>query len=132
MEAQKVRLDKWLWAARFFKTRSMAAEAVGGGKVHSNGQRVKPARIVQLGDELRIKRGIIEMTVVVQAVSEHRRPAKEAAALYMETAESITAREQQSEERKLLRSVHDNARPVGRPTKRDRRLIRTFTNKDAE
>ncbi len=130
MEDHKVRLDKWLWAARFFKTRTMAAEAVGGGKVHSNGQRVKPARIVQLGDELRIKRGIIEMTVVVKAVSNRRQPAKEAAGLYLETDESIKAREQQRQERQLLRSVHDNVRPAGRPTKRDRRLIHNFTNKD--
>lgn len=132
MEEHKVRLDKWLWAARFFKTRSMAAEAVGGGKVHSNGQRVKPARTVQVGDELRIKRGIMEMTVVVLAVSDLRRPAKEAAMLYLETEASIKSREQQREERQLLRSVHDNARPIGRPTKRDRRLIRTFTNKDSD
>ena len=132
MEDHKVRLDKWLWAARFFKTRSLAAEAVGGGKVHSNGQRVKPARIVLVGDVLRIKRGAMEMTVVVQAVSEHRRPAKEAAELYLETEESIKARERQREEGQLMRSIYDNARPAGRPTKRDRRLIHTFTNKDSD
>lgn len=131
-ESSKVRLDKWLWAARFFKTRSMAAEAVGGGKVHSNGQRVKPARVVQVGDELRIKRGILEMTVIVQGVSEQRRPAKEAASLYLETEESLCARQRQREERQLLKSIDGNPRPLGRPTKRDRRLIHNFIRKDSD
>ncbi|MDD5759311.1 MAG: S4 domain-containing protein [Desulfobulbaceae bacterium] len=131
-EAQKVRIDKWLWAARFFKTRSMAAIAVTGGKVHCNGQRVKPARVVLQGDTLRIKRGILEMTVVVTSVGSQRRSAKEAAELYRETDESVTTREQQREERRLLRSIDDNARPVGRPTKRNRRLIHDFTRNDSD
>lgn len=131
MEEAKVRLDKWLWAARFFKTRSLASVAVSGGKVHSNGQRVKPARVVQMGDVLRIKRGVLEMTVVVQGVSGQRRSAKEAAELYLETEESLLSRERQREERRLLRSIHDNAHPVGRPTKRDRRLIHDFTRNDS-
>jgi len=128
----KLRLDKWLWAARFFKTRSMASVAVSGGKVHCNGQRVKPARIVQIGDALRIKRGILEMTVIVKGVSGQRRSAKEAAELYLETEESLSTRERQREERRLLRSIHDNAHPVGRPTKRDRRLIHDFTRNDSD
>jgi ribosome-associated heat shock protein Hsp15 len=132
MEEFKVRLDKWLWAARFFKTRSMAGQAVSGGKVHCNGQRVKPSRIVQLGDELRIQRGIVEMTVVVQGINDQRRPAQEATALYLENETSVAARESQRQERQLLRSIHDNARPAGRPTKRDRRLIRTFVRKDSD
>lgn len=130
IEGEKIRLDKWLWAARFFKTRSMAAIAVSGGKVHCNGQRVKPARIVQEGDLLRIQRGILEMTVMVKGVSGNRRPAKEAAELYLETEESLSARERQREERRLLRSIHGNAQPAGRPTKRDRRLIHIFTRND--
>lgn len=130
MDDLAVRLDKWLWAARFFKTRTMASEAVNGGKVHSNGQRVKASRIVQLGDELRIQRGHVEMTVIVKGINSLRRPAPQAAALYEETAASIKAREQQQQERQLLRSVHDNARPAGRPSKRDRRLIRNFVRKE--
>ena len=128
----KVRLDKWLWAARFFKTRSLASVAVSGGKVHSNGQRVKPARIVQVGDILRIKRGVLEMTVIVNGVNAHRRSATEAAELYLETEESLVTRERQREERRLLRSIHDNVRPVGRPTKRDRRLIHDFTRNESD
>lgn len=132
MDTLTVRIDKWLWAARFFKTRSMATEAVTGGKVHCNGQRVKPSRIVRVGDELRIQRGIVEMVVSVMGVNGQRRPAKEAADLYQETAASLAAREKQREDRQLLRSIHDNARPSGRPGKRDRRLIRTFVRKDDE
>lgn len=130
MDQLKVRLDKWLWAARFFKTRSLASEAVSGGKVHCNGQRVKPARAVQVGDLLRIQRGIVEMTVTVLGINDQRRPASEATLLYQETEASLTARERQREEGQLLRSSHDNVRPAGRPTKRDRRLIRTFVRKD--
>jgi ribosome-associated heat shock protein Hsp15 len=128
----KVRIDKWLWAARFFKTRAMATEAVTGGKVHCNGQRVKPSRILQVGDELRIQREVVEMTVSVLGLSDQRRPAKEAVELYQETAASIEAREKQRQDRQLFRSIHDNARPSGRPSKRDRRLIRTFVRKDEE
>ncbi len=131
-EPLAVRLDKWLWAARFFKTRSMASQAVTGGKVHCNGQRVKPSRVVQMGDELRIQRGVVEMTVVVQGLNDQRRPATEAAALYLETETSIAARERQRQEGQLLRSIHDNARPAGRPTKRDRRLIHAFVRKDSD
>lgn len=110
----------------------MATEAVTGGKVHCNGQRVKPSRIIQVGDELRIQRGIVLMTVSVMGINDQRRPAKEAVDLYQETAASIDVREKQREDRQLLRSIHDNARPSGRPTKRDRRLIRTFVRKDEE
>lgn len=119
----KVRIDKWLWAARFFKTRSLATQAVDGGKVHCNGERVKPARTVHPGDELRIRQGPYELTVMVRALSERRGPASEAALLYEETAASVAAREALREQ---LR-----AEPVyeakGRPTKRDRRHITRFT-----
>jgi len=132
MDELMVRIDKWLWAARFFKTRSMATEAVTGGKVHCNGQRVKPSRVVQVGDVLRIQRGAVEMMVAVMGVNDQRRPAKEAALLYQETAASLEAREKQREDRQLMRSIHENARPAGRPSKRDRRMIRTFVRKDDE
>lgn len=132
MEELKVRIDKWLWAARFFKTRSLATEAVSGGKIHYNGQRIKPARIVQVGDTVRIKRGILEMTVIVKGINGQRRPAKEAAELFTETTESINLRERLREDRHLLRCLDANAHPLGRPTKRNRRLIHDFTRNDTE
>ena len=125
----KVRLDKWLWAARFFKTRSMAAKAVSGGKVHSNGKRVKPARVVMVGDELTIQRGGQEYLVVVLGLNDKRRPASEAVELYEESENSIIARQQNSEEQRLLRISNKIAAPAKRPGKRDRRLIRSFTRK---
>jgi ribosome-associated heat shock protein Hsp15 len=130
MEAndEKFRLDKWLWAARFFKTRSMASQAVTGGKVHVNGQRVKPARMVQIGDELRITKNESIFIVKVLALSGYRRPAVEARLLYKESAESIKTREEESEMRKMTRTGY--AAPAGRPGKRDRRKIREFTKKD--
>lgn len=119
----KVRIDKWLWAARFFKTRSMATQAVDGGKVHCNGERIKPARAAHVGDELQIRQGPYEITVLVRALSERRGPASEAALLYEETPESVAARAVLREQLK--------AEPVfeqkGRPTKRDRRHIIRFT-----
>ena len=128
MEEKKVRLDKWLWAARFFKTRSMAAQAVNGGKVHSNGKRIKPARIVSIGDELRIQRGECEFVVIVVGLNDRRRPAKEACDLYDESEVSVLARQKSSEERRLLRTANGNGiGPAKRPSKRDRRLIKSFT-----
>lgn len=130
MEAseEKFRLDKWLWAARFFKTRSMASQAVTGGKVHVNGQRAKPARTVQVGYELRITRNQLTYIVTVLAVSGNRRPAVEARLLYQESPESITAREAQIEALKMNHAGH--TAPDNRPGKRDRRKIREFTRKD--
>lgn len=125
---QKVRIDKWLWAARFFKTRSQAAQAVTGGKVHLNGARVKPSRTVDPGDELRIQKGAEEFVVVVQAVAVQRRPAPEARLLYAESEESVRLREASREERRLLQD--QMSAPAGRPSKRDRRLIKKFTRKD--
>ncbi len=126
---EKIRIDKWLWAARFYKTRSMAAQAVSGGHVHVNGDRVKAARGVGVGDELRIVRDETEFVVVVRALSERRGPATMARTLYEETEASIAARLQRSEERRLQRLTGDLP-PTKRPGKRDRRLIRTFTRKD--
>jgi ribosome-associated heat shock protein Hsp15 len=117
----RVRIDKWLWAARFFKTRGDATEAVAGGHVQVNGARVKPSKDVGAGDRLEIRRGQIEWTVVVVGVAERRGPAKVAAGLYEETPESREARELRATERRL-------AKPLGadlgaRPTKQDRRRI---------
>lgn len=124
---EKVRIDKWLWAARFYKTRSMASQAVAGGRVHVNGARVKPARIVQCGEKLKIRRGEEEFVVTVRGVSDKRRPAKEAGLLYEETEESMTAREQARNQRRLLAT--DYLQPTRRPTKRERRQIANFTRK---
>src|ERR1043166_7682253 len=116
-----VRIDKWLWAARFFKTRSVATDAVAGGRVHVNGARVKPAKEGCIGDTVEVTVGAVRRTVRVDAVSDRRGPAAAAAALYTETPESIEARERHAVERRL-------ARPLGadlgaRPTKLDRRRL---------
>ncbi len=129
MTEEKVRIDKWLWAARFFKTRSMAAQAVSGGKVHVNGSRVKPARIVLIGDEMRIRRGEIEFVVIVQGINGKRRPAKEAQLLYEETEASMTLREEMRQKKKFEAAGKMHG-PMKRPDKRDRRKIRSFTRKD--
>jgi ribosome-associated heat shock protein Hsp15 len=118
---EQVRIDKWLWAARFFKTRGAATEAVLGGHVHVNGQRVKPAKDVKAGDRLEIRNGQVEWTVVVAGLAEKRGPASVAQTLYDETPESKAAREQRALERRL-------AKPLGadlgaRPTKQDRRRL---------
>ncbi len=116
-----VRLDKWLWAARFFKTRSIAVDAIAGGKITVNGDRPKPAREVKVGDELRLRLGPYEHTVIVRAVSDARGPAAQAALLYEETAASRTAREQHAWTLKHAAPVMDSGE--GRPTKKDRRTF---------
>jgi ribosome-associated heat shock protein Hsp15 len=122
-----VRLDKWLWAARFFKTRSIAREAVSGGKVHLNGNRAKPGRTLNIGDELRIQRGEDEYTITIIELTIRRGPAAIARTLYEESEESRTRREQLAEKRKL---EHQNsATRVRRPDKRERRKIVRFKNK---
>jgi len=120
-DAGTMRIDKWLWAARFFKTRAIAADAVDGGKVHLNGERVKRAKNVRVGDELQIRQGPYESRVVVRDLSERRGPATEAATLYEERAESVAERERMQEQRRLeaARIAHD----AGRPNKRERRQI---------
>lgn len=117
----KVRLDKWLWAARFFKTRALAAEAVEGGKVQLNGDRPKRARALQVGDELRIRLGPFEHIVAVRALSDRRGPATQAAGLYQETEASRRAREALAIQLKSLHSLFGPEK--GRPTKKDRREI---------
>jgi ribosome-associated heat shock protein Hsp15 len=117
----KVRLDKWLWAARFFKTRALAAEAVEGGKVQVNGDRPKRARPLQLGDEIRVRLGPYEHIVTVRGLSDRRGPASQAAGLYQETIASRNAREALSVQLKSLHSLFGPEK--GRPTKKDRREI---------
>jgi|SRR5215204_2298842 len=119
----RVRLDKWLWAARFFKTRGMAAEAIDGGKVEVNDGRAKRAKMVQLGDQVRIRQTPFEHVVVVRGISERRGPASVAATLYEETAESKAKREALVTK---IRSMPTDDWDSGRPTKRDRREIERF------
>jgi ribosome-associated heat shock protein Hsp15 len=116
-----VRIDKWLWAARFFKSRGAATEAVLAGHVRLGGERVKPAKEVRAGDELEIRRDEMRWTVVVSALADRRGPAKLAATLYEETPESVKAREQQRLERRLVRPL--GADLGARPTKQARRRL---------
>ena len=124
----RVRLDKWLWAARFYKTRALASEAVAGGKVQVNGDRAKRARPVQPGDEVRIRQGPYEHHVVVRALSARRGPASAAAELYEETSTSRAAREAMALQ---LKSLHAAFVPdKGRPTKKDRRELGRLKGRD--
>lgn len=122
---ERVRLDKWLWAARFFKHRSLATEAVDGGKIQLNGIRVKPAKDVKIGDRVVIQIADSRYTVIVRGIAEKRGSATIAQGLYEETPESIAAREAGHEERRL--AATPGADLHGRPTKRDRRQIGRFT-----
>jgi ribosome-associated heat shock protein Hsp15 len=119
MQPGKVRLDRWLWAARFFKTRSLAAEAVDGGKVQVNGSRVKRAKLIELGDEVRIRKSPFEHRVVVRGTSEHRGPAAQARSLFEETPESLRARESLRESLRLHPPAAFEGK--GRPSKKERR-----------
>jgi ribosome-associated heat shock protein Hsp15 len=120
--SERMRLDKWLWAARFFKTRALAAAAIEGGKVEVNGEGVKRARLLQAGDLVRIRLGPYEHHVTVKGLSERRGPAAMAAELYEETAASRAARERLAWQLKHAPALlYDQER--GRPTKRDRREI---------
>ena len=124
---EPIRIDKWLWAARFFKTRSLAADAVTGGKIDVNGARAKPSRIIRLGDKLSIRRGPYESTVVVKGLAKVRGPASEAQLLYEETEESIRRRELTSAQLKLERPPEFHS--PGRPSKKDRRAVLRFTKR---
>lgn len=117
-----MRLDKWLWAARFYKTRSLAAEEVGRQRVEVNGQPAKAARELRVGDTLRLRQGAVARTVVVRGLSDMRGPAPVAQALYEETAESVAAREAAALQRRLAPEPA-LAIEQGRPTKRDRRQL---------
>jgi len=123
--ADRLRIDKWLWAARFFKTRSLAAQAVDGGRVQVNGARVKPAKEVKAGDEVAVHIGDLAWVVDVRAVSARRGPAEEARKLYEERAESRARREAAIDARKRQPEPAFGLR--GRPTKRDRRLLKRLT-----
>jgi ribosome-associated heat shock protein Hsp15 len=120
----RVRIDKWLWAARFFKTRALAQAAVAAGKVRLHGERIKPAKDVRMGDELQIRVGEFAWDVMVKAVAGRRGPADEARKLYLETADSIARRMAQIADRKALGSIAGERK--GRPTKRERRQIIKF------
>jgi len=122
--AQKLRLDKWLWAARFFKTRSLAKAAIEGGKVRLGGQRVKVSREIGVNDTLQIRQGWDEREVVVRGLSDQRRGAPEARRLFEETAQSIARREAEAAARKAAGGMME--RPLRRPSKRQRRQIHRF------
>ena len=122
----RMRLDKWLWAARFFKTRSLATQAIEHGRIRLNGERVKPARELVPGDQLDMHIEDRDWTVTVHALSRQRGPAPVAQALYAETPESVARRQQQQLARAL--SPHPGSEVKGRPSKRDRRQIHRFTD----
>ena len=121
----RLRLDKWLWAVRFYKTRPLAVEAINGGHVRLNGQRPKPGKELRVGDRVEITKGPLAWELEVLALPRQRRPAPEARACYRESADSLARREQAMAAQKLARAAQE--RVSGRPTKRDRRLIHRFT-----
>jgi ribosome-associated heat shock protein Hsp15 len=125
---ERVRLDKWLWAARFFKTRQLAIDAINGGKVHLNGQRTKPGKEVKVGSRLSIHTPAAEYEVEVRVLADKRRPAAEARTFYEETPESIERRQKLEEQRRLER-LSNPRRSHGKLNKKDRRMIHRFTSK---
>ncbi|PSF05063.1 ribosome-associated heat shock protein Hsp15 [Marinobacter fuscus] len=125
---QKVRLDKWLWAARFYKTRSLAKEAIEGGKVHYNSQRTKPGKVVETGARLTLRLGRQEKIVVVDDISDRRRGAPEAQKLYHETEDSQKRREDMAWQRKTMQAAQ--LPPARRPSKKDRRDIQRFRDQN--
>jgi ribosome-associated heat shock protein Hsp15 len=125
-ERERIRVDKWLWAARLLKTRALAAEAVKAGRVKVNGVTAKPSKEVGAGDRLELRTGPVRIDLLVAGVAPRRGPASEAVALYEETPESRAARERHAEERRLARQDGGEG---GRPTKRDRRRIERVKGK---
>jgi ribosome-associated heat shock protein Hsp15 len=125
-----MRLDKWLWAARFFKTRQLAIEAINGGKVQVNDQRAKPGRTIRVGQRIRVHKGSLEWNIEVLGLSRQRRPAPEAALLYAEEEESRLRRQELVRQRR--EAGEHAAGPATRPNKRERRLIQRFTRKTDE
>ncbi|MBT5636420.1 MAG: hypothetical protein HOJ23_12650 [Gammaproteobacteria bacterium] len=125
-DEETLRLDKWLWAARFFKTRRIATDAISGGKVHLNGGRIKPSRSVKRGDRLEIRRGDTLFEVLIEKISKQRRPASEAQQLYRETEESLKNRLAEVDRKKL--EAHSRAQRDRRPDKRQRRKLVDLKN----
>ena len=125
-ELETIRLDKWLWTARFFKTRKLASDAISGGKVHVNNQRTKPGKEVKPGALLSISKDGLRWDVTIIALSNQRRPAKEAILLYEETAESFVKRQQQMIQQREQRELFDFSGQDHKPNKKDRRLIHRF------
>ncbi|SOB77570.1 heat shock protein Hsp15 [Marinobacter sp. LV10R510-11A] len=125
---QRVRLDKWLWAVRLYKTRSLAKEAVEGGKVRYNSQRCKPGRLVELGATLTLRLGWQEQIIVVDDISERRRGAPEAQMLYHETEDSVKKREDLARQRKTMQA--SQLTPARRPSKKDRRDLQRFRDQN--
>lgn len=125
-QEEKLRIDRWLWAARFFKTRNLAKTAIDSGKVQIDGVKIKPSRQVEIGQQIKLSQGWDEKTVVVTALSAVRRGAPEAALLYSETAQSLAARNAHKEQRRLQPDIAGQ----GRPNKRQRRQIHRFIHKD--
>lgn len=125
--SEPIRIDKWLWAARFFKTRSLAAEAVAGGKVEINGARAKPSRNVRPGETLNIRKGPFEWTVIVRAVAKNRGSAPQARLLFDETEESVRKRAVAAAQMKFERPPEFDL--PGRPSKKDRRAMQRFTKR---
>ena len=128
MTAQGIRLDKWLWAARFFKTRALASAALGTGKVQCGGCPLKPARAVKLGECLEIRRGYERYEIIVTGLSDQRGPASSAQLLYRETEASVVKRAAEAEKRKLAMLAHPHS--SGRPDKKQRRQIRRYIDRD--
>jgi len=124
---EKIRIDKWLWASRFFKTRSIASKAVNAGKVYLNGARTKSSRTVDCGDKLIITKGELEFSITIVALSQFRRPASEAILLYEESQESIDKRNEKIALRKMFHAGQKS--PSKKPDKRDRRKIKEFIRK---
>ncbi|OEY65845.1 ribosome-associated heat shock protein Hsp15 [Marinobacter sp. X15-166B] len=123
-EDPKIRLDKWLWAARFYKTRSLAKAAIEGGKVHYNNQRCKPGKVVETGARVTLRTGWQEREVIIDGISGQRRGAPEASLLYRETDDSVRRREDQAWQRKTL--LASQLPPARRPSKKDRRTLQRF------
>lgn len=126
-EASRLRIDKWLWAARFYKTRALAKQAIEGGKVHCDGQKVKASREIEVGSKIQLKLGFDEKTVVVAKLTDKRRGAPEAQTLYEETPESQKARTELAEQRKAQASIWASD---GKPNKKQRRDLQRFKYSD--
>ena len=125
-ELESIRLDKWLWVARFFKTRAMATEAINGGKVHVNGQRAKPSKEIKIGSELSISKNGYEWEISVTALKIQRRSAKEAALLYEEAPESLAKRQRLIQEQQEQKELFGGSLVSHKPNKKERRLIHRF------